>query len=198
MHQPMTSDVKHSAQPQGPRRSLLGWWPIATGLAVGAFSVATDDTDSIDGVLLTLLIPTCAYALIALVGRRAWTWPLTGLIVVVHLAGEALSVSGAIVLILATAAAVVGGAIVGRWRPPPREMRWQPWGASVFLAAVTTALLLDVTAAKVVIAVGLLLHGAWDIVHWRRDVVVSRSLAEWCAALDITLGVGVLALVLFT
>lgn len=176
-------------------RPLLGWWPLVTGLAVGAFSIATDDPSSVDGVLLTLLIPTCAYALIALVGRRSWTWALTGLVVAVQLTGDVLSESGTIVLVCATAATVLGGAAVGRWRPPPDEMRWQPWGAAVFLAAVVSALLLDVTTAKVVVAVGLLLHGAWDVVHWRRDAVVSRSLAEWCAALDISLGIGILALV---
>jgi len=61
---------------------------------------------------------------------------------------------------------------------------------------VTTALVLDLTAAKVVVAVGLLLHGTWDLAHWRRDAVVSRSLAEWCAALDLTLGAGLLTLVM--
>lgn len=198
MHQPTTTDGQPPARRPTLRRPLLGWWPVVTGLAAGAFSIATDDPSSVDGVLLTLLIPTCAYALIALVERRSWTWPLTGLVVVVQLAGDALSGSGTTILLGATAAVVVGGATLGRWRPPPAEMRWQPWGAMVFLAAVTSALLLDVTAAKVVVAVGLLLHGAWDVVHWRRDVVVSRSLAEWCAALDISLGIGVLALVLFT
>jgi hypothetical protein len=179
-------------------RPLLGWWPLATGLVFGVFSVATDDPSSIDGILLTLLIPTCAYALVALAGRRSWSWALTGLVAITYLAGELLSLSGATALVGVTVAAVAGGAAFGRWRPPPAEMRWQPWGALVFLAGVTTALALDVTAAKIVIAVGLLLHGAWDIVHWRHGAVVSRSLAEWCAALDITLGVGVLALVLFT
>lgn len=194
----MKTDIHNPARRQGDHRSLLGWWPLITGLAVGAFSIATDDPDSVDGVLLTLLIPTCAYALIALVGRRSWTWALTGLVVVVQLAGDALSGSGTTILLGATAVVVLGGATLGRWRPPPAEMRWQPWGAVVFLTAVVSALLLDVTTAKVVVAVGLLVHGAWDVVHWRRDVVVSRSLAEWCAALDISLGIGVLALVVFT
>jgi hypothetical protein len=198
MHPPTTTGVQTPARRPALRRPPLGWWPVVTGLAVGAFSIATDDPTSVDGVLLTLLIPTCAYALIALVGRRSWTWPLTGLVVAVQLTGDALSGSGTAILLGATAAVVLGGAAVGRWRPPPGEMRWQPWGAVVFLAAVTSALLLDVTAAKVVVAVGLLLHGTWDVVHWRRDVVVSRSLAEWCAALDISLGIGVLALVAFT
>ena len=64
----MKTDIHNPARRQGDHRSLLGWWPLITGLAVGAFSIATDDPDSVDGVLLTLLIPTCAYALIALVG----------------------------------------------------------------------------------------------------------------------------------
>lgn len=197
MEQPLAAAAQRSAAPVRSSRSLVAWWPVATGLAVGAFSVATDDPSSVDGVLLTLLIPTCAYALIAAVGRSSWTWPVTGLVVVVYLAGDALSLPGATILIGITVATVLGGAALGRWRPPPAEMRWQPWGALVFLAAVTAALLLDVTAAKVVLGVGLLLHGAWDVVHWRRRAVVSRSLAEWCAALDITLGAGVLALVVF-
>ncbi|WP_435768751.1 hypothetical protein [Nocardioides sp. SYSU DS0651] len=198
MQQPLTAEDQGPAEPVGRGRSFLAWWPIATGLVVGVFSVATDDPGSIDGVLLTLLIPTCAYALIALGGNSSWTWPLTGLVVVTYLAGEALSLPGAVILLGITVATVVGGTAAGRWRPPPAEMRWQPWGALVFLTGVITAMLLDVTAAKVVLAVGLLLHGAWDIVHWRRRAVVSRSLAEWCAALDISLGVGVLALVVFT
>lgn len=178
------------------RRSLLSWWPLVTGLALGAVSIATENPHSVDGPLLTLLIPVCAYALVALVGRRSWSWPLTGLLVVLLLAGEALSADGP-VLLVGSALGIVGlGAVLGRWRPPPVTMRWQPWGALVFLVGIVAALLLDVTAAKVVVALGLLLHGVWDIAHWRRGEIVSRSLAEWCAALDLSLGAGVLVLVL--
>lgn len=180
------------------RRPVLSWWPIATGLALGVFSIATDDPESNLGSLLTLAIPTCAYVLIALTGRRSWSWPVTAAVVVVLFAGEALGLSGAIVLVTVTLVGLAVGAALRRWRPPPAGMGWQPWGALFFLAGVTAALLLDVTAAKVVLAVGLLLHGAWDLVHRRHWGVVSRSLAEWCAALDITLGLGLLALVLFT
>lgn len=194
-HPPPQADSRHSASRPEPRRSLLAWWPLATGLALGAFSLATDDPQSVDGALLTLLIPTCAYALIALVGTPSLSWPLTGLVVLVLLGVEALGFSGPLVLVGVVVAAVLGGAASGRWRPPPVEMLWQPWAALVFLTSVVAGLLLDVTAAKVVIAVGLLAHGTWDIVLWRRRAVVARSLAEWCAALDLSLGLGVLALV---
>lgn len=188
--------VEQSPPPPEPtrHRSLLSWWPLATGLALGAFSIATDDPRSVDGVLLTLLIPTCAYAVIAFTGRRSWSWPLTGLVVLVLFGSEALSASGPVTLSVLTVAVVVLGAALGRWRPPLPELRWQPWGAGVFLAGVILGLFLDITAAKIVLAVGLLAHGAWDIAHLRRRAVVSRSLAEWCAALDISLGAGVLVL----
>ncbi|MFE6968690.1 hypothetical protein [Isoptericola sp. NPDC057653] len=38
----------------------------------------------------------------------------------------------------------------------------------------------------VVAAVALAAHVAWDLVHYRRDVVVHRSLAVWCIGLDLT------------
>ena len=176
------------------RRSLLSWWPAATGLALGAVSVATDDPDTVDGALLVLLLATCAYAFIAFTGRPSWSWRLTALVVVVHLSGEVLSGAGAVTVVVLTLGLLGLGVLRGRWRPPPAEMAWQSWGAATFISAVLLALWLDTTAAKAVVAVALLLHGAWDIVHWRRQAVVSRSLAEWCACLDITLGLGVLGL----
>ncbi|MDG4789325.1 hypothetical protein O7626_25945 [Micromonospora sp. WMMD1102] len=46
------------------------------------------------------------------------------------------------------------------------------------------------------VLVGLLLasHGIWDLVHYRRDRVVSRSLAECCMLLDVPLGLGAVVL----
>ena len=83
------TDEQRTARLHPLRRPLLGWWPVVTGLALGVASIATEDPTSVDGALLTLLIPTCAYALIALSGRSSWSWPLTGLVAVVHLAGDA-------------------------------------------------------------------------------------------------------------
>ena len=39
--------------------------------------------------------------------------------------------------------------------------------------------------ARYVLAAGWLGHGVWDLVHLRRDKVVSRSYAEWCGVLDV-------------
>ncbi|MEE3851081.1 hypothetical protein VZC37_12105 [Gordonia sp. LSe1-13] len=197
MSRPAPTEERNSERLR-PHRSPLRWWPVATGLSLGVFSIVTDDPNTIDGILPVLVIATTCYALIAFTGRTSWSWPITGLFAVVYLAADAASAPAVVILVGVTVVAVGVGVASGRWRPPPPEMGWQPWGASVFHAAAIGALFLDVTVAKVVIAVGLLLHGAWDIAHWRRQAVVSRSLAEWCAALDISLGIGVLALVAFT
>jgi hypothetical protein len=44
--------------------------------------------------------------------------------------------------------------------------------------------------------VALAAHAVWDTVHYRRDVVVSRSLAVWCIGLDLTVGAICLVLAL--
>jgi hypothetical protein len=37
-------------------------------------------------------------------------------------------------------------------------------------------------------------HAVWDLEHYRRDVVVPRSLSEFCMLLDAPLGVGAIVL----
>ena len=37
-------------------------------------------------------------------------------------------------------------------------------------------------------------HAAWDYVHWRRNAVVPRSLAEFCFVLDVPFGVAAIVL----
>ena len=45
------------------------------------------------------------------------------------------------------------------------------------------------------VAVGLLAHTVWDLVHLRARAIVSPSLAEWCAVLETLIAVGILVLV---
>jgi hypothetical protein len=41
----------------------------------------------------------------------------------------------------------------------------------------------------------LMAHGVWDVIHYRRNAVVSRSLAEACIVFDVLLGVATIVLV---
>ncbi len=172
---------------------VLTFWPAVVGAAFGIFLLLTDDSDSVDGVILPLVLATAAYALIAFLGRPAWSWSLLGVVVVIDLVAEAMSLSsGAWRMAAVTFFLVVAGLVLNRWSAAPTEMRWQPWGATAFTVAAVAALGLDAGVGRVVIALSLLGHAAWDIAHWRRKAVVSRSLAQWCAFLDLTLGTGIL------
>jgi len=64
----------------------------------------------------------------------------------------------------------------------------------VFGGLAVTALFLAPRLGLVLAGVVLASHAGWDVVHYRRDQVVPRSLAEFCMLLDVPLGVGFVVL----
>ncbi|MEN5072694.1 hypothetical protein ABE437_02670 [Isoptericola cucumis] len=60
-------------------------------------------------------------------------------------------------------------------------------GAMVgYLGVAVAAVAMPARVGLVVAALALAAHVAWDLVHYRRDMVVHRSLAVWCIGLDLT------------
>ena len=183
---------------QHPRRAsaIIRRWPAALGLALGVSQLITDDPHSISGVLLPLLLPVTGYVVIAALVRPRWSWTVIGLIVALLLASRLLSagpvieLAGLVTIIIA---AVVAGLVRGTWARTDLY-RWQPYAAVGFGAICLGALILSPDAGRVLLAIGLIGHALWDLLHWQRHEVVSRSLSEWCAALDLTLGLGVFVL----
>ena len=57
-----------------------------------------------------------------------------------------------------------------------------------------TALAINPRAGVVLGGLALAAHAGWDAVHYRRGIVVPRSLAEACVALDVPLGLGIVVL----
>lgn len=164
------------------------------GVAFAVFNLVTDDNSNALGALMVLLVATTAYVVIASLDKPGWSWPVLGVLVAVIVAIRLLSAN--VVLELAVFAAVIIGSITvglirGLWKRHGIH-RWQPFAAAGFVAVCVLALWLDPGGGRILIAVGLIGHTVWDVVHWRCRAVVSRSLAEWCAALDLTLGVGIL------
>lgn len=58
---------------------------------------------------------------------------------------------------------------------------------AAFTAAAVAGLLADVRVGGLIVAAGIGAHGVWDVVHHRRDRVVTRSYAEFCAVTDVLL-----------
>jgi hypothetical protein len=80
----------------------------------------------------------------------------------------------------------------GVLRRRPGQGRWVAWqvpGVLLYGAITFWALSLDHPQLQYALAVGWLLHAAWDVVHFRADRVVPRWWSEWCIALDVLLAV---------
>ena len=97
---------------------------------------------------------------------------------------------------------VLGGAsvvlvVIGLLRPASRAALIPQSVAMVAYGGVALAsLTLGPIAGAVLASLALMAHAIWDVIHYRRDVVVPRTLAEACLFLDIPLGVAVIVLTL--
>jgi hypothetical protein len=63
-----------------------------------------------------------------------------------------------------------------------------------FGGLAVAALFLAPRAGMVLAGLALAAHAGWDVVHYRRNEVVPRSLAEFCILLDVPLGLALVAL----
>ena len=193
-HTDRRSDTPTTPWPVQLARTVVRRWPLLLGVAFAVFNLVTDDNSNALGALMVLLVATTAYVVIAALDKPSWSWSALGVLVVVVVALRLLSDNLALemgVFALVIVGSIIAGLIRGLWKRSG-AYRWQPFAAVGFLAVGLIALWLDPVGGRVLVAVGLIGHAIWDAVHWRRHAVVSRSLAEGCAALDLTLGAGIL------
>ena len=168
-------------------------WPTWLALAWAAISLA-DLGDGLDYAFV-LLVAATGYLFIAVVDRSRLTWPvLFGLIAVVVVL-RLLEVDEWSALAVTAFALICAGLLTGQLRRPGLYRAQVP-AAIAFIAAGMAALALPAAIGAYVVAAGLVGHAAWDAVHWRAGRIVSRSFAEWCGVLDLTLGLGILVTVL--
>ncbi|MFI5890029.1 hypothetical protein ACIA5D_07895 [Actinoplanes sp. NPDC051513] len=168
---------------------LLHRWPAALGLAAAAGQLALGpDTDTVTTVIAVAVL---CYLGAAALNRRWVGWAgclvFPAIVVAADLAGLTWWVIGALVAL----ALVVLGLLL---RSPRRALTAETAGLLGYGAVAVLALSLSPRTGLAVAGVALCAHAVWDVVHYRRDVVVNRSLAEFCVLLDVPLGIAAVIL----
>jgi hypothetical protein len=187
--------VEPEAQLPGrhPVAVLLRRWP--TWLALGLVALMLPDYE--DGLDLALIpgIASIGYLLMALLDRPGLTWllfvPVTALVPLTRL----LNLDVWWVFTAVAAGLTVTGLVIDRLRRPDLRTL-QAVIAAVLLGLAVTAIGIAGDAGRLLVALALIGHAATDLVLWRANRVVSRSFAEWCGVLDLTLGAVLIAVTL--
>lgn len=169
----------------GPR------WPSVAGLAAAGFQLATGVQP--ETVAITLTVAALCYLGAAALARPwvAWAGIAGGsaVVVVTEAAGFPWWAGvGAVALVLVGVGLVAG--------VPRSALTWQAAALVGYGGVAVTALLLAPRLGLILGGIALAAHAAWDVVHYRRNQVVPRSLAEFCVLLDVPLGVGAIVVAL--
>lgn len=190
-----TTNLDTHVHPHPPGRAaavgghLLARWPSVLGLL--ALLVNSADGADPHVTAMIIIIASMCYLAAAAVGSRRSVWVMAALVsVAVVLAGITGLDPTATVLVLG-----VGFAIFGFLRgtgADRREVARQALAFTGFSAIALTAMMSSPTVALYLAAVAALGHTVWDVIHFVRDKVVSRSLTEACFVLDLGLGMALL------
>lgn len=79
----------------------------------------------------------------------------------------------------------------------PRPVLMAQLGALLgYLLLLGAAVLAGPERGQYLVGLGWILHAGWDFWHHRRNLVVPRPFAEWCAVVDLVIGVSVILLAL--
>ncbi|WP_435745799.1 hypothetical protein [Microbacterium sp. PMB16] len=193
MNATLTDDVAHPPIAR-PHRSAWGkTWPAALGVLVAIATVygIADGREVASVVAASGLVYLAAAAT-----RRRWAaWVAFGITVPLMGLAKFTGLDATIGMLCLAAALLIAGLIISGVRP-----RWAlplQTAAMVVLGGIALlAVQLDATVGGLLVAAALLGHAAWDIHHHRTGRVVDRSLAEFCAVLDIIVAVVVAVIAL--
>ena len=164
-------------------------WPSVLGLTM-ILASSFRGTDVYVVTLVTMIAALC-YLAAAATSRRGAAWITFGLSSILVPFGIITRLDLTIPIVLVAVLVVVAGVIIVEgdgWR----ELAIQAAGFAGFTGISVIALNLDPGSAALVAGFAVMGHGVWDVVHHRRDRVVPRSFAEFCAVLDF--GIGILLL----
>ncbi|GAA1690267.1 hypothetical protein GCM10009830_42380 [Glycomyces endophyticus] len=181
--------------PELARHRVLRFWPVAAGIAFGAF-VAYDLAAGAD-LAPVLTASGLVYLGAAAIGRPRAAWPVFWLsFVVIGAAGFTPWEDAATWVLLGIAAAfALHGLVRGALRPF-ESLPLQSLAMVLFGGASVAVLVIGGDAAAYIVAAGLLAHAGWDAWHHRTGRVVVRSMTEFCLFLDVIAAVAMIAVTL--
>ena len=165
-------------------------WRIALVLVLGAVTGAllVFGEGSLAGVtadapMTAVGIATLCYLAAAVTGLRwmAWIWVAVGAVLI--FVARLIDVPRWWVLALAGVAL----AVIGFVRRPAVTTP-QTLAMVGYFGVAVVALFLAPRVGLALAGLALLTHAVWDVVHYRRNIVVGRSLAVWCVGLDVVAG----------
>lgn len=169
--------------------TLLNRWPSVLGVGCAVLVLATGAERTVLAIVLG--VAALCYLAAAATGRRWMAWVGVGAgslaVAASKLAGLPWWAGLGIVAVALVAAGLLGGV-------PRRPLTAQSLALLGYGGLAVTAVLVAPAVGMVLAGSALAAHGIWDIVHYRRDQVVPRSLAEFCVLLDVPLGLGFLVL----
>ena len=185
----MSTSNTPAAEVAGLRRPVLGHWPSALGLAAATFQIVTGVAT--DSVAITVAVAASCYLGAASFGLPwiAWANILAGSVVVT--VSELAGIPWWWGLLVFAAALVLVGLLR---RTPAKPLAAQGLAMLGFGGVAVAAVLISPRLGLALAGVALVSHAAWDYVHWRRNAVVPRSLAEFCLVLDIPFGAAAIVL----
>jgi hypothetical protein len=182
----MTKQATHSLTPT-PRRAAArtAGWLLLGALAGGLIVLGVGEVSRASAMApaTTTGVAALCYLAAAVTGVRWMAWVAVPVVSALVFAAEFVPVPWWLIMALAGVLLTVVG-IVGA-----RTATWAQAAAMIgYFGPAVVAVQLAPTAGLMVAGLVIAAHAGWDVVHYRRDIVVSRSLALWCIGLDLTVG----------
>ena len=174
------------------RTSSAIWrrWPAAVGL-LGAAFVALGSPDR-ETLVISLLVALACYLAAAAFKVRWAAWAAIPIASALVTAGAFIGIDPWLMLGGASVVLIVVGVAL---RASRTALAAQSLALVAYGGVRLVALTLGPVVGAVLASLVLIAHAAWDVIHYRRNAVVPRSLAEACIFFDVPLGVAVIVLV---
>jgi hypothetical protein len=175
--------------------ALLHRWPTALGAVVAALTVFDLGLNREFVAFLSALVIFMALIYVGAAAmnqrRAAWSIFLIGFVPLgVLRALDAAPILPALMLVAALG--LLGLGLVRGAGHRAASFSLQAAGMLLFGALALAALALAPPVGAYLVAGALLAHSLWDALHLWRNRVVARSYAEFCAVIDLVLGVAIL------